>query len=46
MRIKNRFQERTTDLMRDFILKEKCFSSDYMNLFLFNLNPKQTHIVS
>lgn len=40
MGIKDGFQERTRDPIRDFILKEKDCSLDYISHFLFNLNTK------
>ena len=46
MGIKDRFQERTRDPIRYFILKEKDCSLDDISHFLFNLNPKQTHMGS
>ena len=46
MGIKDRFQERTRDPIRYFILKEKDCSLDYISHFSFNLNPKQTHMGS
>lgn len=40
MGIKDGFQERTRDPIRDFILKEKDCSLDYISHFLFNPNTK------